>query len=271
MLKKLFIYLTVFCLLTSSIVMANEAIISGKATYLERIALPSNAIFQATLEDVSLMDVPSVTLGETIVSPAGQVPISFAIKYDNSKMQKGHRYSVRGRITVDDKLLYTTDTMNSVLNGKDSSKLQIVLKRVKMKPVKKDNIHMFPKAQKGFVRHVIELAKMDNDNDHQVELMIGKTMLVDCNRHSLRGKITKVNLKGWGYTYLEVSNIQSGPSTMMACPEEKTEKFITILSNKARLHRYNSRLPIIIYVPDGYEVRYRIWSAGDKTLMAKQR
>jgi ecotin len=26
--------------------------------------------------------------------------------------------------------------------------------------------------------------------------------------------------------------------------------------------RYNSRLPIMVYVPEGVEVRYRIWTAG---------
>ena len=38
----------------------------------------------------------------------------------------------------------------------------------------KDNIHMFPQAQEGFVRHVIEVPKTDNDYDHKVELLIGK-------------------------------------------------------------------------------------------------
>jgi ecotin len=26
--------------------------------------------------------------------------------------------------------------------------------------------------------------------------------------------------------------------------------------------RYNSRLPVVVYVPAGVEVRYRIWTAG---------
>ena len=28
------------------------------------------------------------------------------------------------------------------------------------------------------------------------------------------------------------------------------------------LLRYNSRLPIVVYVPEGVEVRYRLWSAA---------
>ena len=135
-------------------------------------------------------------------------------------------------------------------------------------PVKKDNIHMFPQAQEGFVRHVIEVPKTDNDYDHKVELLIGKNMMVDCNHHSFYGKIESITLKGWGYKYLEVSNIQSGPTTMMACREPKTEKFISI---RDTLRRYNSRSPIVAYIPEGYEVRYRIWNADDNVQHSVQR
>jgi len=135
-------------------------------------------------------------------------------------------------------------------------------------PAKKDNIHMFPQAQEGFIRHVVEVPKTDNDHDHRVELLIGKNMMVDCNHHSFWGEIKSVTLKGWGYKYLEVSNIQSGPTTLMACPEPKTEKFISIRDS---LRRYNSRSPIVIYVPKEYEVRYRIWRVEDNVQQAEER
>lgn len=134
--------------------------------------------------------------------------------------------------------------------------------------IKKDNIDMFPQAKEGFERYVIEVPKMDNDDDHRVELRIGKNMMVDCNHHSFYAEIKSVTLKGWGYTYLEVDNIQSGPTTMMACPEPKTQKFISIRDD---LRRYNSRLPMVIYLPKGYEVRYRIWRADQTILQAEQR
>ncbi len=57
----------------------------------------------------------------------------------------------------------------------------------------KDNIHMFPQAEEGFVRHVVEVPKTDNDYDNRVELLIGQNMLVDCNEHSLRAKIENIN------------------------------------------------------------------------------
>jgi ecotin len=131
-----------------------------------------------------------------------------------------------------------------------------------------DNIHMFPQPKEGSVRHVIEVPKTDNDYEYKVELMIGKSMLVDCNHRSLSGKIEDVTLKGWGYKYIEVKDIKNGPTTMMACRKAKTEKFIFI---RDTLRRYNSRSPIVVYVPKGYEVRYRIWSAGKKVEQAEKR
>jgi len=45
----------------------------------------------------------------------------------------------------------------------------------------------------------------------------------------------------------------------------KVPRFVT-LGGEPFLVRYNSRLPVAIYVPDGVEVRYRIWSAGAEAI-----
>jgi ecotin len=41
---------------------------------------------------------------------------------------------------------------------------------------------------------------------------------------------------------------------------EKVDRFVT-LGGKPYLIRYNSKLPVVVYVPEGFEVRYRIWRA----------
>ena len=125
----------------------------------------------------------------------------------------------------------------------------------------KDNIHMFPQAKEGYVRQVIEVPKTDNEYAHKIALSIGKVMLVDCNHHAFYGEVKEVSLKGWGYTYLEVDEVRSGATTMMACSEPKKEKFIALLD---KLRRYNSRMPLVVYVPKGYEVRYHVWSSEEK-------
>ena len=37
------------------------------------------------------------------------------------------------------------------------------------------------------------------------------------------------------------------------------------------LLRYNSRLPVVVYVPQGFDVRYRIWTAGAQIGQARSR
>ena len=127
----------------------------------------------------------------------------------------------------------------------------------------KDNVHMFPKAKEGFIRYVIEVPKTENDYDHKVELLIGKTILADCNQRSFYAKVSEVDLKGWGYKYIEVNDINSGVRTMMMCKEPKVEKFISVYAPEMLIRRYNSRLPMVVYIPNGYEVKYRVWSASE--------
>jgi ecotin len=49
----------------------------------------------------------------------------------------------------------------------------------------------------------------------------------------------------------------------MACPEGSQEvRFVQVRFDQPLLG-YNSRLPIVVYAPEGFEVRYRIWQAGN--------
>jgi len=51
--------------------------------------------------------------------------------------------------------------------------------------------------------------------------------------------------------------------------EKKVFEFVQI-GGEPYLIRYNSRLPIVVYVPEGAEVRYRIWSADPNAQNAKE-
>ena len=41
----------------------------------------------------------------------------------------------------------------------------------------------------------------------------------------------------------------------------KVNRFITI-GGEPYLIRYNSNLPVVVYAPEGVEVRYRVWSGA---------
>jgi ecotin len=133
-------------------------------------------------------------------------------------------------------------------------------------------LQAFPPAQEGMKRFVIVLAHKERgeDDDFKVELSVGKEMLTDgVNQVRLSNAIEPRTLEGWGYTYYEVTGPTEIISTLMAPPEgaTKVRAFVTA----APLHvRYNSRLPIVVYVPSGFEVRYRIWSASVTTHKADE-
>lgn len=123
------------------------------------------------------------------------------------------------------------------------------------------NLAPFPKSQDGFQRYVIHLPANGTDETYQVELIAGKTAEVDCNQHRLNGQIAEKDLAGWGYNYYEFTTQGQMASTMMACPNRpNSEKFII---GASKLVRYNSRLPIVVFVQNGYELKYRLWKAQD--------
>lgn len=128
----------------------------------------------------------------------------------------------------------------------------------------------YPEAQAGQVRQVIYLPQLENENDAKVELQIGKTIEVDCNKHSFGGSLESQTLQGWGYDYYVLDELKGPMGTMMAClPDFKPEQaFVTI--NNLPLMRYNSKLPIVVYVPEGVEVKYRVWKAGNEQLDAQK-
>ncbi len=47
------------------------------------------------------------------------------------------------------------------------------------------------------------------------------------------------------------------------------KSFVITLGGEPELHRYNSRLPLVVYEPDGVEVRYRIWR-GDNSMKSTE-
>jgi len=135
-----------------------------------------------------------------------------------------------------------------------------------------EKIAPYPQAKAGTTRQVITLPPKDNEQDLKVELLIGKTLEVDCNRHMIGGMLKRETLSGWGYDYLVVEKLSEPASTMMACPDgTKQQKFIAANLGENAFQRYNSRLPIVVYVPKGVDVKYRIWQASETVNQATEK
>lgn len=122
-----------------------------------------------------------------------------------------------------------------------------------------ENLKPYPQQLEGMDRHVIFLSQQENEDLFKVELIAGKTMEADCNRHRLIGQFTEKEVKGWGFSYYTFETEGHIASTLMACPGPKSEQFIEADSI---MTRYNSRLPLVTFIPQGYELKYRIWTAG---------
>ena len=128
-----------------------------------------------------------------------------------------------------------------------------------------EKVAPYPKADKGMKRQVIQLTPEKDESTLKVELLIGQTLEVDCNKHRLGGELDSKTLEGWGYDYYVFDKVTSPVSTIMACPDGKKEKkFITAYLGEDGMLRYNSKLPIVVYTPENVEVKYRIWKAEDK-------
>lgn len=129
----------------------------------------------------------------------------------------------------------------------------------------------FPAAAEGMTRFVIDLPHKERDEEGAflVELIVGKTIETDgVNKYFLGGTISAEPLKGWGFTYYEVKKLGPAGCTRIGVPPGTTPvtKFVAGPTTKIP---YNSRVPVVIYVPRRAEVKYRIFKAG-KTMSAKE-
>ncbi len=76
------------------------AAVTGNVTYLQRIALPEDAVLQVQLQDTSLMDVKAEVMGEFVMPTQGkQVPLPFEVTYNPADIIPNHTYSLSVRIT----------------------------------------------------------------------------------------------------------------------------------------------------------------------------
>lgn len=105
-------------------------VVTGVATYRERIALPKNAVFEATLDDVSKMDAPAETIGKAVMEDPGNPPYHFSISYDPRRIVDNHTYGVRAAIKIGGQLAFTSDTSYPVITRGNGKEVNILLKSV---------------------------------------------------------------------------------------------------------------------------------------------
>lgn len=130
-----------------------------------------------------------------------------------------------------------------------------------------DPMKAFPEPGKGMVRFVLQLPKEADEDGMMVQIVAGKTVEVDeRNQYRFGGSIQAENIKGWGYTRYVVSQLGPMTGTRIAVDPgaPKVKRFVA-MGGKPYLVRYNSKLPLVVYAPEGVEVRYRLWRAAPES------
>ncbi len=123
----------------------------------------------------------------------------------------------------------------------------------------------YPAAPAGMQRAVITLPPLALEDDVRVQVIVGKTMPVDCNVRGFSARLQHDTVTGMGYPYYRVTEVGPVISTMMACPPSAAPQTEFVIGQgDGFLLRYNSRLPVVVYVPIGYEVRYRLWQGSNE-------
>jgi ecotin len=126
------------------------------------------------------------------------------------------------------------------------------------------DISMFPKPAAALSRHVISLPPLESEVSTKVEFRVGKVQQVDCNRHFRGSNLVQKSLAGWGYDYWDARDTRVTATRKGCLGQPKRDAFV---GGDPVTVPYNSRLPVIIYAPKGFEGRYRLWSvSGDEVI-----
>jgi putative lipoprotein len=107
--------------------------VAGSASYRERVALSSSAIFEATLEDASRADARADVIARARKTHPGQVPIAFQLSCDPRRIDARKTYVVRASVREGGRMRF-----------RGSQKLRVASKgrlgkvRVLMRPVARE-------------------------------------------------------------------------------------------------------------------------------------
>lgn len=133
----------------------------------------------------------------------------------------------------------------------------------------KTDVSIYPKPEKGYKQMLIEVPHSENDSKKKIEFSVGKMMEVDgCNNFGLQGTLEKKDLEGWGYSYYIFKTEGHVVSTQMGCGEQPNRYLF--VAAQPELTNYNGRLPIVVYVPEEYDIQFKIYKAEDDTYRASE-
>jgi putative lipoprotein len=114
-------------------VRAYDSVLTGTITYItityiQRVALPRDATVVVTLVDLSGGSGSKAVIAERRFEAAQQVPISFELPYDSSRIIGGHTYALWAQIMVDGALWFVNEQPQPVLTHGNSDSAQVLVR-----------------------------------------------------------------------------------------------------------------------------------------------
>ncbi|WP_165857255.1 YbaY family lipoprotein [Marinobacter sp. JSM 1782161] len=222
---------------------SDMTLIDGTVTYRERMMLPPGADVTVTLEDVSLADAPAHVIAETRFKADSAPPWNFQLAYDPDDLLPNRRYSLRAKVTVEDRLMFISTQANPVDPMAQTEPVDIVVSRT--------GGTIADKARADTRAHSLEgtFWELTHIGDDAIDRESDKRKLnivLDGEDDRVSG-FSGCNQFSGGYT-LTGDQLQLGPlaSTMMACFKgmEREQAFQNALQKTARYEQQGVRLTL---------------------------
>lgn len=105
-------------------------VVSGTAFYRERIAVPSGARLEVSLEDAAATADGDRLITRIVIAKAGQPPFSFEVPYRREDLDPSRRYVLRARLLDREDLLFETPAPTPVLTQGNPQTVELLLRRV---------------------------------------------------------------------------------------------------------------------------------------------
>ena len=117
-----------------------DGLLTGSATYHERVAIPEDAALELWLRDVSPGVLAAPIIAETAVLAEGrQVPLPFELQYETSRILADHTYALKAVIRHAGEILFTSDGDQLVITQGNPTAVELTLVRPTIEiPVTKD-------------------------------------------------------------------------------------------------------------------------------------
>lgn len=108
-----------------------SGVVEGEAFYLQKIALPEDAVLTVRLDDVTQTDAPAETIDSRRIELDGrQQPFAFELRYHPEKLKSNRVYAVAGRIEDSSGLRFISTEPHTVLLTGEPQQVRLKLDQV---------------------------------------------------------------------------------------------------------------------------------------------